>query len=399
MDILFIGGSDFMRPVNHRGHHIVSSLETVARRVDTIALRAFYTGPRPAGPLTRLRRGLTDFFRERVEVTERQIGTQLVIRKLPSRLDPYLQDVWAYLHLGRLEGRRYDLGVFGDPENVLLAWILKRRGVVDTLVYDDWDYYAGFDAPLLWRLPMMWREQLCISIADTVISVGNLLSERRIKQGARQSCVVPNGVNYQLFARGQQKRPHPPTLIYMGTLDDWSGLDVAIEGFVQVQAKLPMSRFLILGPDDTPYARSLKGRIAELGLTDHVLLLGYKPYHELPDFLAEADVGVALFVPDDRMKYAFHLKIVEYMAAGLAVIGTKIGETEWMLRRSDAGKVLDYSSEAFADTAIEILSDPAQLAQYGERGMEYAKQYDWQVLFPEFHKAIGLGDFRQEAEA
>jgi glycosyltransferase involved in cell wall biosynthesis len=314
------------------------------------------------------------------------------VRKLPSTLDPYVQDLWAYLHLGGLARRHYDLGIFGNPDNVLLAWLLKRRGIVETLVYDDWDYYAGFEAPPHWRLPMAWRERFCISIADTVISVGHLLAEQRVEQGAKRAVVVPNGVDYPLFALGQQKRPHPPTLIYMGSIEDWTGLGVAVEGFAHVHSRIPLARFLILGPDGNPYGRALRERVGELGLAEHVLFLGYKPYHELPEFLAEADIGVALFAPSELTRYAFPLKVVEYMAAGLPVLGTRAGETGRAIRESGAGEALDCSAEAFACAAVELLGDPMRLAEYGKRGREYARGYDWEALFPRFHEAVGLGN-------
>ena len=260
---------------------------------------------------------------------------------------------------GDLASRRYDVCIFGNPENVLLAWLLKKKGVVETLVYDDWDYYAGFEEQRLTKLVMTWREKLCISCSDIVISVGSLLSDLRKKQGARRAFVIPNGVDYQLFARAQQKKPHPPTLIYTGTIDEWSGLDVSIEGFAYVRNKIPNSRYLVIGHGEREYLLSLRSLVSKLNLNGSVLFLGYKQCEELPQFLAEADVGVALFQRNDRMKYAFHLKVVEYMAAGLAVIGSKIGETEKMIVESSAGEALEYSCEQFASAVIKLLTDHA----------------------------------------
>ena len=61
--------------------------------------------------------------------------------------------------------------------------------------------------------------------------------------------------------------------------------------------------------------------------------MGKKRYDELPNLLAKADIGVALFRVNDLMKYTFPLKVVEYMAAGLAVVGTRVGETERLWKR------------------------------------------------------------------
>ncbi len=388
--ILYIGGSDLIRSPNHRAHHFIRFLEKHAGRVDVVSLRPFYAGPYPASPVSKLRRGIRSYSSEPVQVTETPAGTEFRVHKLPNRMDPLLQDVWAYWHLGELARRHYDVGIFGNPDNALLAWRLKKRGVVDTLVYDDWDYFAGFDRPLYWRLPMAWRERFSVSIADKVISVGSLLAELRQEQGARETFVIPNGVNYEVFARAQVKKPHPPTLVYAGSIEEWAGLDVSLEGFARVRDEIPAARYLIIGPNQNDYGRALREQAERLQLGSSVQFLGYQPYEELPEFLAEADIGVALFWPTEQMKYAFHLKIVEYMAAGLAVVGTRVGETERIIDQAGAGRVLEFSAEAFASAVLEMLGDEQLMAQYAARGIEYARPYDWNLVFADLHHIIGL---------
>jgi phosphatidylinositol alpha-mannosyltransferase len=90
------------------------------------------------------------------------------------------------------------------------------------------------------------------------------------------------------------------------------------------------------------------------------------------------------------MKYAFHLKVVEYMAAGLAVVGTRVGETERIITQAGAGRAVEFSAEAFAAAVLEMLGDEDALAQYAARGIEYARAYDWNLVFADLHEIIGL---------
>lgn len=390
MNVLFIGGGDFTHYNNHRAHHFIAFLENHVTQVDIVSLTKFYSDPRPAGLWTRLRCGLRDSLRRRVTVVEKKTGIHVDIRKLPSRLDPVAQDLWAYLNLGLLAGRRYDLCIFGNPDNVLLALLLRKKGVVETLIYDDWDYYPGFDRPLYWRLFMKWRERICMSIADVVISVGSLLADLRRDQGATRTFVIPNGVDYHCFARAQQKRPHPPTLVYMGTLAEEYGIDVSIKGFIQVRKEIPTARYLVIGFEKGEYGRYLHSLVDELKLSDSVFFLGQKQYEELPCFLAEADIGVALFRPNELMTYTFPLKVVEYMAAGLAVVGTKIGETERMILEAKSGEAVECSPKEFASAVIGILNDRARLMKDGENAKEYARRYDWNTLFTGLFSIIGI---------
>ena len=381
MNVLFIGGSDFGRIYNHRGHHFVAFLESYFDRVDIVCLRKFYSGSASAGAWTRFRCGLRDILGNRVEVIKRRKGIQVDIRKLPGRLDPIAQDLWAYLNLGSLSGQRYELCIFGNPDNVLLPLFLRKKGVVGALIYDDWDYYPGFPRSALWKCLMKWREQISVSIADVVISVGSLLADLRRSQGAARTLVIPNGVDYHLFASAQEKRTHPPTLVYLGTLADEYGIDISIEGFAKVRNEVPSARYLIIGLEKGEYGRYLRKLVDDLKLGDRVLFLGHKEYNELPHFLAEADIGVALFRPSDLMKYAFPLKVVEYMAAGLAVVGTKIGETGKLILEGKSGMAVECSSGEFASAVINMLNDKVSLSKYCENAKEYARRYDWDLLF------------------
>ncbi len=381
MKILFIAGMDVTIHPNHRAHHFIAFLERFGIQVDVISMTPFYTGRESATPWTRFQSGLCESIVNPVVIQKRKTGIEVDIRRLPGRLDAFLQSFWAYLHLCPLFGKRYDVCIFGNPDNVLLTLLLKKRGVVGSIIYDDWDFYPGFNRSWLWNRLTIYREQVCVSLADVVISVGSLLADLRKRQGAVRTLVIPNGVNYPLFAAAQTKGPHVPTLIYSGKLADDFGVDVSIKGFARVVERIPEARYLIISYDQGPYAQYLRTLVDQLGISKNVVFPGPKRYEELPQYMAEADIGVALFKQNDLMKYAFPLKVVEYMAAGLAVIGTEIGETEKLICEGKCGRCVPYSPEAFASAVLDILSDDTILKNYRENASEYARGYDWDLLF------------------
>jgi glycosyltransferase involved in cell wall biosynthesis len=379
--ILFIAGSDFTIHPNHRAHHFVRYLEKVAFKVDVIALRRFYSGADRQNGWKRFRQGLEERGGKHIEVLEREKGIQVLIRRLPGRLDFVAQDLWAVTQLKPIKDQVYDICIYGNPDNALVPTLLKRRGQIANLVYDDWDYYAGFEHPWLIRELIQVREIWCASQADLVISVGELLAELRTQQGAKKTVVIENGVNYNLFATAQQKKAHPPTLVYIGKLSDEYGVDVSIRGFAQVCQVVPNARYLIIGYNQDDYARYLQDLTIQTGLDHKVQFVGRQTYEKLPAFLAEADVGVALFRPNDLMKYAFPLKVVEYMAAGLAVVGSRAGETERLIENSQAGFAVDYSEEEFAAKVTQLFQNEDQLNRCAANAAEYSRSFDWQALF------------------
>jgi glycosyltransferase involved in cell wall biosynthesis len=236
---------------------------------------------------------------------------------------------------------------------------------------------------------MRAREQICARHADGVASVSHNLLELRKRQGARQIVVVPNGVDYNLFEKAQQKRDHPPTLLYMGTLADGWGADLPIMALPIIMKRIPKIRYMIMGTG--PDKPQLRAMVSDLGLDECVHFLGIQEYEHLPYFLAEADLGVAISRDNEFRRYACPLKVVEYMAAGLPVIGSKFGETQFIIEGANAGKTVEFSVQAFASAVIDLLTHQSEYNLHSANAISFAKAYDWeQLLNQEFAFIEGL---------
>jgi teichuronic acid biosynthesis glycosyltransferase TuaH len=116
-------------------------------------------------------------------------------------------------------------------------------------------------------------------------------------------------------------------------------------------------------------------------LQDRILFLGRKAYEELPHFLAEADVGVLTYRPEQFVQYASSLKVFEYMAAGLPVIGTHVGEWAKIIEKSQAGLLIDFTPKAFAEATIELLHSSTRYKEYAQNAVSCARTYDWSQVF------------------
>ncbi len=307
------------------------------------------------------------------------------MRSLPGIFPKSVRELWAYLIVRRLIRKRYEFCIFGHPNNALLARFLKKKGIVGTAIYDDWDYFPGHITTVkgpLDKLAMKWREMICIKNADIVISVSHPLAELRKRQGAKQVMVVPNGVNYSLFQAAQKKRRHPPTLIFMGSLYFAWGVDLPIRALPAIRAKIPDIRYVLLGagPDEDAM-RHLAHE--QMNLQDCVLFLGRQDYNKLPHFLAEADIGVLTYRQEPFTEYASSLKACEYMAAGLPVVGTRVGEIAKVIEASKAGVIVDSKPADFAEAVIGLLADSKKYEMYSANAVCCAMSYDWeQVLAP-----------------
>lgn len=302
------------------------------------------------------------------------VGLVLDVFFVPSYL-------FAYLMHGAPKAR---VVIAQGPWEFVAARALKMLGRASLLVYDDLDYVTGsYTVSPLKQRAIRALENYCIRRADRVVSVGELLAELRRREVGREVLLVPNGADIALFTLARDRRPHPPTLIYVGSVLAWAGVDLTISALVRIRKEIRDARLLVVGHSTPEYQALLNTLCEEDGVREHVLFLGKRTHKEVVDFLAEADIGMAVFRPVELRKYAFSLKIIEYMAAGLPVITTVGTQSERVVVQHGCGLAVEYSPEAIAEAALLLLKDPDRYRSMSARGMEASAAYSWDTLMLE----------------
>ncbi len=285
--------------------------------------------------------------------------------------------------------KRFDICIVqGAWEGVCGLW-LKRMGRIKKMVYDDNDYTPGYaTTSLLCKKCLKTAERSAMSHADIVFSAGELLAQLRRKELHRVVEVIPNGVEYNLFKSAQNKKPHPPTLIYMGYIGGWEGMNLVIKALPLIKEKIPQIRLLIIGRTEPLYEKSLKRLTTQLNLIDAVKFLGKKENTELPIYLKEADIGLAVFVPIELRKYAFSLKVIEYMAAGVPIITTKGLESAEIVNKYQCGISVAFDEIEIADGVCKLLKEKERYQQYVENAKASSLQFDWKIILEKMYGLI-----------
>ena len=323
---------------------LVASSATVAEQTDG-QVRAF--APANA-PLWRRWRGvhremasLTAEFHPQLVASHFALYTYPVLRQIKVPLVVHFQGPWA--DEGAVEGGRGASRIF------------KRS--IETAVY------------------RRARRLICLSQA-----FATLLVERYGVDPARVR-IVPGGVDAGRFegvldravARERLGWPQDRPIVFaVRRLVRRMGLEDLIEAMVEVRRRVPDVLLLIGGRG--PLQGELTARIEQLGLTDHVRLLGYLSDEALPLAYRAADITV---VPTVALE-GFGLIAAESLAAGTPTLVTPVGGLPEVVRDLSANLVLPSTGPgALAEGLSAALRGDMALPDTDACRAFARERYDW----------------------
>ncbi len=275
---------------------------------------------------------------------------------------------------------RADVALGFGPWGGLAGLLLRKLGRVDTLVYEDRDYEPGLVPDRFRQWYTAAVERLGINRADLAISISQMLSDRRRQELARTTEVIPSGVDWARFAATRAAVTPHRSLIYVGNVIGWSGLEHAILALRQVRAVHPDATLTVVGTGVPNYVKQLRRLAAEQLPEGAVRFLGHQDPKELPHLLDDARIGLANAEPVPFRRYATPLKVLEYMAAGLPVIATEHTEAGIIVRRTESGQVIPYDVHALADAVLRLLGDEALFEAQRRNAIHHSREYDWERL-------------------
>ncbi|MCP4356679.1 MAG: glycosyltransferase family 4 protein [Chloroflexi bacterium] len=217
------------------------------------------------------------------------------------------------------------------------------------------------------RNQLAFDHVLCVS----AFMQNHMVNEAKIPRPQTQ--VIHNGINPNIFTFRELKADSTPLrLLYAGQIVEHKGVHTAVESLgilLQSQASLPVT-LSVVGSGPPEYSATLKQRVRDLGLSEHVHFPGRVPREKMPAILADHDV---LLLPS---LWAEPLARVtqEAMACGLVVIGTTTGGTPEILIDGENGLTFEAkNAQMLAAKINQLVQDSAlqiKLAQAARQTIE-----------------------------
>jgi glycosyltransferase involved in cell wall biosynthesis len=202
--------------------------------------------------------------------------------------------------------------------------------------------------------------------------------------------VVPNGIRPERFP--EVTVPTMParncvfTVGFVGTLKAWHGLSILVSAFAALHQRYPATRLLIVG--DGPERERITAELAERGMLDAAEFTGAVGPEAIPGLLASMDVAVAPYPPLANF-YFSPLKVYEYMAAGLPVVASRIGQLTTLIESEINGLLVTPGDPAELTVALQrLLMAPEFRNRLGQNARALVlRDFTWDGVV---HRILGV---------
>ena len=254
-----------------------------------------------------------------------------------------------------------------------------------------------YPPPYRWHPPFLaealesWGLKQCSAITATSHPTVAKIREYGLKAPIH---IIPNGLHPERYPERSDTRSRserealgitaPRVLAFQGGFRAFHGID-KLRDLMLATAHRNDIHWLLIGdgPERTAVEATVSGRVK-------ATFLGNRKPEEIGQLLSLVDVAIA---PHNLVKGIFYLsplKVIEYAAAGCAVIASAQGDIPWLLDYGKAGVLLGSNDvESWAAEVNALLDDPERCRTLGQTARAYVmKNFTWQAIANQYAQVL-----------
>lgn len=235
---------------------------------------------------------------------------------------------------------------------------------------------------------------------DHIVAVGDTVKRKLVERWGldpTKISVVRNGADVDLFL---EERPTEgvrarfglgsgPVVTFTGSFQPWHGVDLILEAFRLVSARLPQAQMLFVG--DGGLRPELEQRVRDYGLQSRVVFTGRVSHEDVASLLRVSDVAAIYHRGEAAEIVETPLKLFEYMAAGRAIIAPSVPNMRHILEHERSALLVPPDQPpALADSIVRLLLDENLRIRLGRQAREEAvDNHSWSRAVGELEDVFG----------
>ncbi len=183
--------------------------------------------------------------------------------------------------------------------------------------------------------------------------------------------VVHCGLDHDTYRVNGTPKSAGPTILYVGRLRRYKGVDWTIRVMPRVLARVPGARLVVIG--DGPDRPRLEAMLGRSGAGHAVEFLGFIPRADKARWMR-----AAWAVVQPSPKEGWGLTVVEAAASGTAVIAADSPGLRDSVRRDETGLLVPYGDDAALEQAlVTVLTDTPLRDRLARAGVAWSRNFTW----------------------
>ena len=270
----------------------------------------------------------------------------------------------------RCDARTWDIAMLAANRAVT-----KKPVVVEVnAIAEETLAYGGGPFRRLNALALRRQYHGIVRMSDAVVCVSEQLAafvRRTYPVRAESVFVAPNGgCPVAALPRGRDDGEF--RVIWAGSSRfPWQALDLVVRVAEKLVAAVPQARVVLYGDSDVTRFAGFPGITVEQAV----------PHSAMPEVLAKVDAALCLYRPMPRGPAGFYnspLKLFDYMAAGLPVVASALGQIADVIEHDKSGILVGADVDQISAALVRLARDGERRRALGAAALKRIRQrYTW----------------------